>query len=455
MDKAAETVPVVKVATFLHLSDIHFNRHSGTAHDLDADVRNELVRDAVSLLSSLGVPCGILVTGDIAFSGARAEYELAAKWLEELCRGVGCPEESVFVVPGNHDIDRHQAATKLTRMLHEGIRARSEKELDDELRVNLTDASTADILFAPIANYNSFAARYKCSISPANLFRERDIRLECGTTLRLRGLNSVLVSNASDARGNLVLGGAQVAIQRQAGIEYITLCHHPADWLLDQDAVTNQLEARVRIQLFGHKHMQRLRKVNETLHLVAGAAHPERKEGDWEPTFNVVQVSRHDEHSLLVKVFQRRWNKNACQFTAEVSPSTGEIHQSFKLANSPSPPRNSMPVVEPPSGSGSPPLPLEVSSVQDEKTATSQSTTGTSSPERRMTYRFLTLPFRHQMAIAQALDLLTDEDQALAEELLFRVLFERAAKSGKLAQLWDETERRHDGTPGENPFSGR
>lgn len=63
--------------------------------------------------------------------------------------------------------------------------------------------------------------------------------------------------------------------------------------------------------------------------------------------------------------------------------------------------------------------------------------------ERRLTFRFLTLPFRHQIAIADSLNVLTDEDRALSDEALFRELFKRAAAKGLLAKLWDETEKRH------------
>ena len=72
--------------------------------------------------------------------------------------------------------------------------------------------------------------------------------------------------------------------------------------------------------------------------------------------------------------------------------------------------------------------------------------------ERRLTFRFLTLPFRHQIAIADSLNVLTNEDQALSDEALFRVLFKRAAEQGLLAKLWDETERRHADPAPFNPF---
>jgi hypothetical protein len=77
-------------------------------------------------------------------------------------------------------------------------------------------------------------------------------------------------------------------------------------------------------------------------------------------------------------------------------------------------------------------------------------------PERRLTYRFLTRPFRHQIAIAQSLDVLTDEDRALSDSALFSILFARAAEKQKLEQLWEETEARHgERSVGSNPFAGR
>jgi hypothetical protein len=72
--------------------------------------------------------------------------------------------------------------------------------------------------------------------------------------------------------------------------------------------------------------------------------------------------------------------------------------------------------------------------------------------ERRLTFRFLTLPFRHHIAIANNLNILTDEDRALSDEVLFCKLFNRAAANGLLAKLWDETETRHADPASFNPF---
>ncbi len=66
----------------VHLSDIHFSQSSGTSvFDLDTSVRNELLIDATNLAKQLGDVTAVLVTGDIAYSGQRAEYDRASTWL--------------------------------------------------------------------------------------------------------------------------------------------------------------------------------------------------------------------------------------------------------------------------------------------------------------------------------------------------------------------------------------
>ncbi len=448
--------------TFVHLSDIHFTGQSGTTiHDLDADVRNELARDASSVLADLSSPAGVLVTGDIAFSGLQAEYERAAEWLETFCSAIGCPQENVWVVPGNHDVDRRvTAASKITRTLQKTLRDASAKDVDAELCEISCDQQSANALLSPLADYNSFAARYQCSLSAEKPFWERDVSLACGTLIRLRGLCSVMVSGADDAKANLVLGVAQVSVPRTTGVEYLTLCHHPPDWLIDQDTVVDHLESKVRVQLFGHKHSQRIKSINETVRLTAGAMHPERGDA-WEPMYNIIELGRYDANTIGIRVFQRRWNKGNCQFVAEPDPNSNRDYYEHVWHDCPTPAfSDSDPNSQETSRERTEAVPFNTEPKAASQTVSQvKSIKSTAVPvtnyERRLTYRFLTLPFRHQIAIAQRLDVLTDDDRALAGESLYRILFKRAVTEGKLELLWKKTEEYHKDPGSENPFAGR
>src|ERR1700693_1176664 len=92
----------------LHISDIHF-RHPLCASDMDPDrsYRTRLIQDAHDRANELGPVDAILVTGDIAFCVAPEEYTDALGWLIELAAACGCRLERIFVVPGNHDVDRN------------------------------------------------------------------------------------------------------------------------------------------------------------------------------------------------------------------------------------------------------------------------------------------------------------------------------------------------------------
>lgn len=435
----------------VHLSDIHFTGSSGmSVHDLDAEVRNELLRDAAMVTKELSGVTGVLVTGDIAFSGQRAEYERAASWLREFCRAIGCPDESVWVVPGNHDVDRKTANSKVTKTLHESIRAKQGPALDKELREILTDENSAMALLAPLTEYNVFAARFQCSVSAAKPYWERDLVLSCGTIIRLRGLCSALVSNEHDAKSNIVLGQAQVNVHRVDGVEYLTLCHHPPDWLRDQDTVVSHLESKVRMQLFGHKHSQRVQEINKSLRVTAGAMHPERDDGGWEPMYNIIEISRRDDQQLGVRLFQRRWHKGNHHFLADQNSKTNQPHHDYIWQDCPRPAPKEPPAVEAPilTAADSP----ISAAVAAQTTAKGTDAMPPPNHERRLTFRFLTLPFRHQIAIANSLNVLTDEDRALSDETLFRELFKRAAANGLLGKLWEETEKRHIDPAPFNPF---
>lgn len=85
----------------LHLSDIHFTVRSGDNFDVFEDVRNELEEDIKRIVPTLPAPvAAIVVSGDIAFSGKRQEYETAAAWLDRVCELAGCDSQRVLSFRG-------------------------------------------------------------------------------------------------------------------------------------------------------------------------------------------------------------------------------------------------------------------------------------------------------------------------------------------------------------------
>lgn len=257
--------------TLLHLSDIHFVKDkSGTRLDIDEDVRNELLIDTQTLARDLGGVDAVVVSGDIAFAGKAEEYEIAARWLAELADALGCPPDRIWTTPGNHDVDRDQIDLTL-ELVHEKLRSIDPLRINDQLTTLLRDPYVGAALLRPLHAYRGFAGSHGSGFSAEQPFWEQDLPLNDGSILRVRGVTSTLVSSREDRKGLMVLGLAPATLPRREGVEYMVLCHHPIDWFREHEELDNRLPTRARILLFGHKHLQRLRREEDCVVLTAGA----------------------------------------------------------------------------------------------------------------------------------------------------------------------------------------
>ncbi len=433
---------------FLHLSDIHFSRRSSTNYDPDLDVRRELVADAVRMKERVKVCSGVLVSGDVAFSGKMDEYHKASDWLQEICRQLGCSEEAVWVIPGNHDVDREvirKSGIIQDKQQKLRIGDAAKGELEREMIRLHEDAEAFEALHRPLGGYARFSAGYDCKPKTGFLYWEDDLPLNDGSTLRIRGCNSAIASRGDppdDENANrLVVGRQQMLPLNDDGVTHLIMCHHPLDWLHDRDALRDNLKARTRVALFGHKHVQRVEQVNDTLIVMAGAVHPDRDDSGWQPRYNYLGLSVElcaDQRQLRVDLWPRWWDDVKKVFQAEFDAG-GSDQRTYQLplpAWRP-PPRANIPASELPGGNTE--VTVEGKIVN---------------PKRRLVYRFHALPYVRRLDVATKLKLVADEDQDLKEEERYPLYFRRAEDSGILDQLWAAVEQQHGiDLPGENPFS--
>jgi predicted MPP superfamily phosphohydrolase len=430
----------------VHLSDIHFWRwrQDGSTYDVDQDIRNELLFDVAAQCVRLGRPTGVVLTGDIAYAADPREYLAAETWLAALSRKLGCPEEAVWMVPGNHDVSRKAIDDGFAvRLLQQALR-----EDPASLARLLTDGTSADALFAPLASYNAFAAKFKCHFDPKQLVWHHDLTLNDGSKLRLCGLNSTLTSSKLDDGTNkkLVLCDIAHRLLREDGVTYVTLCHHPPDWLIDTAQAEDLLVNRAHVQLFGHKHRQRVLTIGKMLRITAGAMQPERSEQDWVPRYNLLSVVVNGSGSarkLAVKVTARMWSDARKCFVADTADcGADDCGHELDLAPWTGPSAAAFPTT--------PAVPLSPADLAKHPDPPPMD------PARRLTYRFLTLSHPKRLTVALALGLVRDDDDGLADRDLFLRYFERARDESRLAALWSEVEKQHDPTVvSPNPFVGR
>ena len=218
---------------FLHLSDIHFTDCDGS-HDTDLDraVRQRMLEDIQKIHGQLGEMNAVLVVGDIAATGKRADYNEAASFLDQTCDLIGLAANNVICVPGNHDIDRDQQAA-----LHEAARFQlrrvESQKISDVLLALLREEDGREILLRPLEAYNEFALRYGCAIDHKLLWKPKI--LDFGPrNLCIHGVNSAWVCDGTDSFDSdvdrAVVGLFQLApIAEDASAISIALCHHPFD----------------------------------------------------------------------------------------------------------------------------------------------------------------------------------------------------------------------------------
>jgi 3',5'-cyclic AMP phosphodiesterase CpdA len=105
----------------LHLSDLHAREKSQWS---TTPILKEAKKAIVAEASKVNIDL-VVFTGDIAFSGKKAEYDIAQAWLDDLCLGTGgmnVDKGQILTIPGNHDVDRSlitSGANSIERTLFE------------------------------------------------------------------------------------------------------------------------------------------------------------------------------------------------------------------------------------------------------------------------------------------------------------------------------------------------
>jgi predicted phosphodiesterase len=89
---------------WLHISDLHVR--SGDSYDRHVVFR-ALVESVRRFRERDGrTPDLAFATGDIAYSGKPEEYAVATEFFDQLLDAAGLDRHQLYVVPGNHDVDR-------------------------------------------------------------------------------------------------------------------------------------------------------------------------------------------------------------------------------------------------------------------------------------------------------------------------------------------------------------
>jgi predicted phosphodiesterase len=411
--------------TFVHLSDIHFSKDLSevSKYDLDSGLRHAILRDLKHLRPQFAEFDGILVSGDVAYAGKLEEYQTAIKWLDEIAEVIGCDPGQVWCVPGNHDIDQSVQKT-YTYIVDTHAALRVAPDLADALRERLDNSTNGPLLFQPLQTYHEqFGVKYGCPTTCKEPYWEDTLLLNDGSRLRIRGINSAYCSSRNDdeKKAPLIVGPMQTVFKPEDDVAYLTLCHHPPDWLLDGKDLAEALNADSHVQLFGHKHFHQHQHIGNSVVLSSGAVHPVRSEQQWEPRYYILSLlvkGSDATRELEVALYPRVWDKASREFLADRGcDGHGAQIETLKLTPWSKP---VLEVSEPPAREETPPVVAN---------------------RKRLLHQFMLLPYVKQVSIVRGLNLFSEEEMnKLPDTELFIETFQRAKQTNNLDPLWNAIE---------------
>ena len=317
----------------LQISDIHWTKRKHWDADFPG-MKARLLVDIKEFIEAGNEIDYIFICGDIAFKGIKEEYEKALAYIDDICKIIGRTREDVFVVPGNHDLNRSAPGHQTREMIDASLAFEPNNEafLDEVL---LKNGVLRKDLFAAFTDYNAFAGNFFCKEEVMNkcvtgkesdtiddseeLYYEAKLSKKVGDIdVTIRGVNTALNCDGWDWNVEYQEGHKQMLPHRAYVMEKeekqvlrIIMGHHPLPFLTSSEEVKDYMDNHYHIQLFGHVHRQFIGGGNCVM-VQSGALDPPKvgKNDEYLPVYNIIGISQKDATHVVVKGISQIWDKN-------------------------------------------------------------------------------------------------------------------------------------------------
>jgi predicted MPP superfamily phosphohydrolase len=237
--------------TILHLSELHFKKEINDDRKIfRQDVQRKLIDTVHEHIKKHEAPDVVAVTGDIAFSGKKQDYDEALFFFSELKNLL--PNNTQFLaVPGNHDVDR-ASVDDFISPYYVVKNQLVDKFIGDREQVikKINTKFKAFKQFVVILNSELYQSK-------EDYFWVKNIK---DKNVSFLGLNSAWASEGDGDRGNIALGYHQVmtALERSTQPNRVILLHHPIfNWFEERDAKkwSGDVFNKCGLILHGHVHV--------------------------------------------------------------------------------------------------------------------------------------------------------------------------------------------------------
>lgn len=265
--------------SWLHISDLHFD--GGMEHDhYDVDkVLAPLIATVADQTAASGPPDLTFVTGDIGNTGTSEDYEIAQRFFERLLEASESTRDTLWLVPGNHDVDRNVGRALL-------------RTLTDEQSASewfFAKPENRSSHLEKFAAYRNFLEEYfpDRELAEGDVVHEPAVLELHGHKLGVLPLNSAWFSQDDSDIGKLWVGARLVRersefLRKNGADTIVALLHHPFSFLHENDTSKAWLREGCDLLLRGHLHTAEVENVisatGAALEVAAGATY---QGSDW------------------------------------------------------------------------------------------------------------------------------------------------------------------------------
>lgn len=314
----------------LQISDIHWTKRKHW-NDNFPGMKSRFLEDIQEYIDVGNEIDYVFICGDIAYKGIADEYNTALTYIDTICGIIGQTREEVYVVPGNHDLNRKATGNQLRELLNAALAFAPNNEtfLEEILKSN----ELRKDMFAAFADYNSFANNFFCQEQVMNkcikgnadvtiddsdeLYYQVKLKKKVGDiNVKIRGVNTALNCDVWDWNEEKKEGHKQILPRRAYVLDKeekqelrIIMGHHPLPFLTSCEE--GYLNSHYHIQLFGHVHLQQIEGEN-FVRVQSGAFDPPKdgKTNKYLPVYNIIEITQKDATHVVVKGNSQIWDKN-------------------------------------------------------------------------------------------------------------------------------------------------
>jgi hypothetical protein len=297
--------------TWLHLSDLHARLRDDWNSQ---EITNALITDLKSVQKDHGLrPDLVFFTGDAVFGAAGGEkmahqYQMVRPFLDAVRRAFDpeIPLRDLYLVPGNHDVDRGEITPGETEWLRN-----PDRKLHDIVAAMRDGTKQWRAWMERLGNYRHFLTSYGLlHLSPDDPHLIwADAREFAGVRVGIVGLNSAWSCADRQDKAKLWCGAdwqVPQLKQRMGPVAFsFALIHHPGNWFTasEDPTVFRRLRQEFPLVLHGHEHQEWVEIDGDgRVVLSAGACY----ESSW--MANGYSFGQVDLHKHTGSVFLREWD---------------------------------------------------------------------------------------------------------------------------------------------------